>query len=363
MFINDINGKGKIDTKDISTYLKYPRVIFYERTDKKDGEFEKTHTEVEINQFFAESEKNHSLNANTRILNSMAYLNEEPSCNNELFKYDYNNKNKNEINDDLNISHNEDISQDPDGGLFVVNKCDANNKINNVNDNNFGNNNMNMNNLNKMNQNNNNMNYGNNNNEKENNNSDLSISFCNNLINFKNNFKNNYNINSMNNMNNNTPGNFSENNKNNFNNNISFNNYNNFNFQMNQDNFNNNNNINMINNNQGFNKLQSYQTNTPMNNLINFNSQIQSDFNNKINKNINLVFRFKTGRECFVGLNNDNITFGNVINNLLDKYPWIKDKNMDRICFRYNGDVLNDKNKTIREYGLKDGDNISVIET
>ena len=364
LFINDINGKGKIDTKDISTYLKYPRVIFYERTDKKDDKFEETHTEVEINQFFAESEKNHSLNANTRILNSMAYLNEEPSCNNELFKYDYNNKNKNEINDDLNISHNEDIkiSRDPDGGLFVVNNCDANNKINNVNDNNFGNNNMNMNNLNKMNQNNNNMNYGNNNNEKENNNPDLSISFCNNLINFNNNFKNNYNINSMNNMNNNTPGNFSENNKNNFNNNISFNNYNNFNFQMNQDNFNNNNNINMINNNQGFNKLQSYQTNTPMNNLINFNSQIQSDFNNKINKNINLVFRFDTGRECFVGLNDDNITFGNVINNLLDKYPWIKDKNMDRICFQYNGDVLNDKNKTIREYGLKDGDNILVIE-
>ena len=36
LFINDINGKGKIDTKDISNYLKYPRVIFYERTDKKD---------------------------------------------------------------------------------------------------------------------------------------------------------------------------------------------------------------------------------------------------------------------------------------------------------------------------------------
>ena len=64
-----------------------------------------------------------------------------------------------------------------------------------------------------------------------------------------------------------------------------------------------------------------------------------------------------------MGLNDDNITFGNVINNLLDKYPWIKDKNMDKICFLYNGDVLNDKNKTIREYGLKDGDNISVVET
>ena len=64
-----------------------------------------------------------------------------------------------------------------------------------------------------------------------------------------------------------------------------------------------------------------------------------------------------------MGLNDDNITFGNVINNLLDIYPWIKDKNMDRICFRYNGDVLNDKNKTIREYGLKDGDNILVNET
>ena len=64
-----------------------------------------------------------------------------------------------------------------------------------------------------------------------------------------------------------------------------------------------------------------------------------------------------------MGLNDDNITFGNVINNLLDIYPWIKDKNMDRIGFLYNGDVLNDKNKTIREYGLKDGDNISVVET
>ena len=362
MIINDFRGKEKIGAKDISTYSKYPRVIFYERTEKKENKFEKTHTEVGISQFFIESEKTHSLNFNTRIQNSMAYLNDEESCENELFKVDHNNENKKEINDDFNISHGDNIKicQEPDGGLFVLNKNNDNNIINN---NNFGNKDINMNNISKMNQNN-NINFGNNNNiEKLNNISDSNISFFknpdnNNLINLTNNFQNN-DINSTNSISNNMLG-FSI--KNNINNNILFNNCNNINFQKSQEKFNNN--VNMINNNQGLNlenKLQPFQANIPKNNVNNFNPQIQSKLNNKISNKISLLFKLITGEECYLDLNDDNITLGNAINYLMHQYPWIKDKNMDKIYFIYNGTVLNDINKTIREYGLKDRDTILVI--
>ena len=359
--INDITGKEKIGIKDISTYSKYPRVIFYERTEKKENKFEKTHTEVGISQFFIESEKTHSLNFNTRLQNSMAYLNDEESCENELFKYDHNDENKKEINDEYNISHGDNvkISKDPDGALFVLNKNNDNNKINN---NNFGNKNINVNNINNMNQNN-DINFGNNNTiEKPNNISDSNISFSknpdnNNLINLINNFQNN-DINSMNSMSNNMLG-FS--NKNNINNNILFNNCNNINYQMKQENFNKN--VNMVNNNQRLNlddKLQPFQANIPKNNVNNFNPQIQSKFNNKISNKISLVFKFFTGEEYYLYLNDDNITLGNAIYYLMHQYPGIKDKKMDKIHLLYNGIVLNDINKTIREYGLKDGDTILV---
>ena len=378
--VNQINGKEKIDKKDISAYLKYPRVFFYERTEKNNNIFEETHTEEEINQFFVESEKTHSLNVNTRIKNSMAYLNEEESYNDELFNNN-NVKNKNNINEDFNFSHSNNfaINQDPEGGLFVVNNKKDNFDNNKINDNNFENKNINMNknNVNNMNPNN-DMNYENNGDNKKNeniDNSDNNISFLKkknsiNLINLDNNYQNNMNnnfnmndnINNINSMSNNMFKFFNGNN--NINNNMYFNNYNNMNFQMNKDNFNNNN-INMISNIPEFNnvnKIQSFQANIPMNNLNNINSQIQNNFNNNINNKINLVFRFNTGRECFLELNDDNITLGNVINNLMDIYPWIKDKNMDKILFLCNGKTLNDKTKTIREYGLKDKDTILLIE-
>ena len=297
--VNDKDNIEKTDIKNINIYLKYPRIIFYEKIDEKEKKLGETQTENDINKFFEESEKTHSLHEGTRIKYTMEYLNDEESSNGfELFKMKSSNINdlKNNI---INI-----------------------NKFENMN------NNMNVNN---------NMNYENNNFASEkrkvnyNDESSFNLSF-NKMQKMNNNMNNNFNINGMYDMDNNMLG---FDNSNNINNNI--------NLIMNHNNFNNNN-INMYNYNQEF--IPDLKFHPPKNNN---------------NDKINLTFSFETGRECFLTLYDDNITFGNAIYILCDKYKWLKEKNFEKLSFLCNG-ILLDKNKTIRENGLKNGNIILVVE-
>ena len=95
---------------------------------------------------------------------------------------------------------------------------------------------------------------------------------------------------------------------------------------------------------------------------LKFHPPRKDNFNkNNNNDKINLNFTFKTGRECFLTLYDDNITFRNAIYILFEKYKWLKGKNFEKLGFSCNGIIL-DKNKTIRENGLKNGNIISVVE-
>ena len=314
--VNDKDNIEKTDIKNINIYLKYPRIIFYEKIDEKEKKLGETQTENDINKFFEESEKTHSLHEGTRIKYTMEYLNDEENSNGfELFKMK--SSNINDLKNTNKILNNKD---------FEVNQNNINNNIININKFENMNNNMNVNN---------NMHYENNNFASEkrkvnyNDESSFNLSF-NKMQKMNNNMNNNFNINGMYDMDNNMLG---FDNSNNINNNI--------NLIMNHNNFNNNN-INMYNYNQEF--IPDY----------NFNK-------NNNNDKINLNFTFETGRECFLTLYDDNITFRNAIYILFEKYKWLKGKNFEKLGFSCNGIIL-DKNKTIRENGLKNGNIISVVE-
>ena len=335
--VNDKDNIEKTDIKNINIYLKYPRIIFYEKIDEKEKKLVETQTENDINKFFEESEKTHSLHEGTRIKHTMEYLNDEESSNGfELFKMKSSNindlKNNSMLNDDLNISY--DTNKILNNKDFEVNQNNINNNIININKFENMNNNMNVNN---------NMNYENNNFASEkrkvnyNDESSFNLSF-NKMQKMNNNMNNNFNINGMYDMDNNMLG---FDNSNNINNNI--------NLIMNHNNFNNNN-INMYNYNQEF--IPDLKFHPPRKDNFNKNNN---------NDKINLKFTFVTGRECFLTLYDDNITFRNAIYILFEKYKWLKGKNFEKLGFSCNGIIL-DKNKTIRENGLKNGNIISVVE-
>ena len=335
--VNDKDNIEKTDIKNINIYLKYPRIIFYEKIGEKEKKLGETQTENDINKFFEESEKTHSLHEGTRIKYTMEYLNDEESNNGfELFKMKSSNindlKNNSMLNDDLNISY--DTNKILNNKDFEVNQNNINNNIININKFENMNNNMNVNN---------NMNYENNNFASEkrkvnyNDESSFNLSF-NKMQKMNNNMNNNFNINGMHDMDNNMLG---FDNSNNINNNI--------NLIMNHNNFNNNN-INMFNYNQEF--IPDLKFHPPRKDNFNKNNN---------NDKINLNFTFVTGRECFLTLYDDNITFRNAIYILFEKYKWLKGKNFEKLGFSCNGIIL-DKNKTIRENGLKNGNIISVVE-
>ena len=335
--VNDKDNIEKTDIKNINIYLKYPRIIFYEKIGEKEKKLGETQTENDINKFFEESEKTHSLHEGTRIKHTMEYLNDKESSNGfELLKMKSSNindlKNNSMLNDDLNISY--DTNKILNNKDFEVNQNNINNNIININKFENMNNNMNVNN---------NMNYENNNFASEkrkvnyNDESSFNLSF-NKMQKMNNNMNNNFNINGMYDMDNNMLG---FDNSNNINNNI--------NLIMNHNNFNDNN-INMYNYNQEF--IPDLKFHPPRKDNFNKNNN---------NDKINLNFTFETGRECFLTLYDDNITFRNAIYILFEKYKWLKGKNFEKLGFSCNGIIL-DKNKTIRENGLKNGNIISVVE-
>ena len=427
--INNLNG-----------WIKFPRVLFYEKIEKTNNELQESETEENYNNFFENSQKTESIMMNTRIKNSMDYLKEDDSGF-ELFKNSSINnkttKDKIQLNNNLSIDKNknknitklikkpiyfssnldeiENKMNSENVNNININKSKENNCNNkaladdNINQNQSKNNNNNIakakllieenKEINNSNTNsfmniNNNMNDNNNNylNHIDDSFNNINKDFMDIMYgNFKddiinnnmNNINNNnlYNINNnciiSNNLNNNT------NNKNKYNNIINFNNLNNNNLNVN-----NNKNIiiNNINNNNyqicsynfndiqpifdykikgivGFNRIKSYQMNLLNNNIfLNNNQKNNSQLTKKKNnKEIELVFILSTGRKCYITLDNDNITFGNAVKMLMEKYEWINVTNSGQIKFLYSGSIISDFNKTVKQYGFKNGNIIAII--
>ena len=221
------------------------------------------------------------------------------------------------------------------------------------------------------------------NNKNYNNNFNI-INYSNNINNNNNNFSNILN-NNINNSNVNNNQDMNQNNNNfiyNINlNNININNFNifdsnfkqyknkyngNANYSCSYDKLNENNfekNINQFNLKNSSEYIINFQKKFRQNNLPlmldNYNNK-----NNLINKNnneINIQFSFETGRKVFLTLNNDNITFGEVILMLIQKYEWMESKNIGQMTFLYNGAIIKDMNKAIKEYNIKNDDIILVV--
>ena len=472
--------KQQIDKYEIRKWVKYPRVIFYRRIDEKQIQFEERGTEVNVKKFFEESIKTETLRMNTRVKNSIDYINQisgdEESNNFELIKVQkkkvskniksqlnndlksdknslnsFNNDSKSIFNKSKNIYKNESFNRNSNSLQVKLNSGpiklvqsenldklslmsrrnnqmnEEKNEIDNtsintnmitINNHNFYNHlisnsiiftdvngdieknmnnnpNNNMNNFSNFNLDNNNKNNNNNFNtidsNQNNNNFDYN-NFRNNLNNNNNNFKfmniqnmnnqimnnqntNNNNINFINSMNNMNNNNINSNNNyinnmiqnNNFNNNNNHNNINNNNININNDNYYNLGNFKMykekFNANENFNKNIPSDTDIEKNNkLLKNNTNCSKNSLKSNNNKITIQFSFSAGRNCFLDINNENITFKELINMLIHDYEFVNEENIGTKIFLHNGLTINDLNKTIRDYNIKDNDKILVID-
>ena len=290
------------------------------------------------------------------------------------------NKNPSNIQSNKN-NQNYNIQNVNNKNNFVALNNGNNMIFNSNNNNNFynmkGNNNMNNNFNNNINRNffNNNFFSNNNLNNNFNNNNNININFYNNNFNnnniYNNNFINQNKLVSNNNFNNNNNNNFNNNyiNNNNINNNNNNNNYN-FNNNINNknnfisNNFNNNN----INNNKYFNNFNNNNNNLYNNNNFDNNNNNKISKQNVINNSNNtslsdsknmicLLFNFKEyNKEIYLDIYENEI-FSNVIKELKIKYSWLND--LKNLKFSFNNREI-DKNKKLKEIGLKDSSKIII---
>jgi len=308
-------------------------------------------------------------NSNNIILNNKNNINNNKNQRSQSF---YNNKNNymnnifNRDNNNLNFNMNKNMN-------FNMMSNNMNNNIYNSLNNNMKNNiNNNMNNQ-----------FNINNNVNINNNGNMNGNAINNILNnnhnnnmmcrsmdfkmMKNKNNNGFNNNMINMANTNINYNWNNNNNhmiNSITNNIHvINNMNGGNiFNANNNSNNPGNNTNNNNNNEsGHNNHNKQITNKSNNNNPN-NQNLQSkNHNNKKNNNNNLIFLTftfkKYNKQIFIDVL-DNILFSQVIKELEDKYAWLK--KIKKKLYYFEGIELNE-NKNIKEYGIKDNSDITVI--
>ena len=332
-------------------------------------------------------------NMNNIKMNNMNNINSNNMNNSNLNNNNINNTNSNNIN--MNNMNNSNKNK---------NKMDNGNMNNNINNSNMNNSNMNKNNnsnMNNMNMNNSNMNISNmiNNNmnfNKMNNMSNSNMNHINmnnmNISNMNNSKMNNISMNNSNmnnnNMNNNNMNNNNMNNNNMMNNNMMNINIMNYNMMNNMNNNMMNNNMmninimnkNMMNNNMMNNNLMNINimNNMMNNNMMNINimnNNMNSYKNNNVNsqennnydtimeekeeKDIFLTFTFKEKNEqVYMDVNYDE-KFSDIIIKLKNKYQWMKDIQINKYLIKKK--EIKDINKTIRELGLDNNYDITVL--
>ena len=406
-------SKEEIERKDIKKWVKYPRVIFYEKDEEK-KDYEESMTKKVFENYFEKSRTEKSLLMNTRMKNSLRYLNdfsEDEEKDMELFKMK-----SNPYNNDINLKLKNDLKPSIINFQNDLNKNHPNNNTNNQKENNnalhdiLNNNNTkiqkqenkysrkNMNNLNNptenslnneteknlINFNSNSINRNMNNFIKMNN---YNMPIINNNLNISSNIiNNNFNAMGIGSNNDNEVHSiddfvFDYNRRENNDENIDdknminlirkniINNFNNSgfigNFKIYYVNFNNPNHSNSNENGLSLGQNNFHRENSlnPVLNKFDIeinNHLIQNNFNNnnnlKPNNNvkIEIEFHFEAGRKCSVSMNDDNIPFGAVVTKLIQKYPWINKKDLSKLYFIYNGWKIDNFNKTVREYDMKD---------
>ena len=104
------------------------------------------------------------------------------------------------------------------------------------------------------------------------------------------------------------------------------------------------------------------------NKFLEKNKSPKSEINNKNQDKINNIYNKEKDKEInliFLIINKElnldvkeNIIFKEVIKKLFSKFLWLK--YINKIDFRFNGKVI-DKNKTVKENGLKDNSNIELL--
>jgi len=316
------------------------------------------------NNFNMNNSNNIILNNKNNINNNQNHQRSQSSYNN---KKNYMNNTFNRVNNNLNFNMNNNM-------IFNMMSSNMNN---NINSNNYNNLNINM--KNNINNNMNNQ-FNINNNVNINNNGNMNGNAINNILNNNHNnnmvcrsmdfkmMKNNNNNGFNNNMINNINYNWNNNNNNHMINNITnnihvINNMNGGNIINTNNNSNNpcNNTNNNKNNESGHNNHNNQITNNSNNNNPN-NQNLQSkNLNNKNNNNNNLIFLTftfqKYNKQIFIDVL-DNILFSQVIKELQDKYAWLK--KIKKKLYYFEGIELNE-NKNIKEYGIKDNSDITVI--
>jgi len=116
-----------------------------------------------------------------------------------------------------------------------------------------------------------------------------------------------------------------------------------------------NNNMNSINNN--FSNMNINNINSNFNNNFNFNNNNINYNQNDNLENIHLNFIFKEYKKKIYLDINENELFSNTINQLEDKYQWLRRINGKQYFFHKNQIA---QNKTIKEIGLVNNSNISI---
>jgi len=258
-------------------------------------------------------------------------MNNEINNNNGNNEQNINNMNSKNYNKFMNNNMNNNINCN---NLNNMNNCNMNNNMNN--------NNMNDSNMNNCNMNNSNMNNCNMNNNMNNSNMN------NNMNNFNmNNDINNYNMNN----------NMIHGNMNNFNMNIFNMNNNMINSNMNSANMNNNNISNQSNNNNCLTNNINYMSNNESFNKMNNNNN-QNPPNKQINNNLIFVtFTFvKYNKQIFLDIS-ENMLFKDVIDQLEEKYSWLKSiKNK----YYYFENKKIDFNQTVKNLKIKNNSDIII---
>jgi len=305
------------------------------------------------NNFNSQQNFMNNMNSNNIFMNNKNIINN--SQNNQRSQSSYNNK-KSLMNNNLNgVNNNMNNNM-----IFYMMNNNWNNNVNNNLNNNM-NNHININN----NNNNRTMNENANNNilNNENNRMNKSVDYKklnNNAFNYN---MINSNMVNMNRTNNNI--NFNWNSKNN-NNNIISNTMNNIKIinNMNVGNQNNpKNNYNNPGNNSNNNINNVYSNNNKekvnkSNNITNFQNPQSNTLNKNINNLIFLTFTFKKyNKQIFIDVLED-LLFSQVIKELEDKYNWLK--KINNKLYYFEGNKL-DKSKSIKDLGIKDNSDITII--
>ena len=104
------------------------------------------------------------------------------------------------------------------------------------------------------------------------------------------------------------------------------------------------------------NNLEQIKEENMKNNLIIENGTKLSENNNQTS--FTLCFIFENGKQLNIDIKNEDVIFGQVIQELNSKYVWLKNINISK--FLINENII-DPNKSVKQNGIKNNSMITII--